>query len=1529
MTTRIKLRRDTAANWTTANPILAAGEPGLETDTGKIKYGDGVTAWDSLTHAGGDLLVNAGAITVETGDADRWLIRLRREDDIQNPQWQGVIVYSTNYDSEGNALVVANVDLQNDGIAVFKFTSAGELVWKKSIGGYANTYWMGSNNAVVDADDNLIFSMSSDSYTATIVKVNGSTGAIVFSNAVDMGASYSLNAIGVDSDSKIIIGGNIYISEQTAFVAKLNATATAIAWQKTLTGDSSNSDINALEVDFNDDIIVVGSADVVSQVNGNDVTENQILVAKITSAGTQAWQKVLQLNNESGGAAAGLSLDSVGNIYVTGSYVVDGGQQQEWGGRRSNAVVVFKMTTLGVVSWDRRIGPGECDWVGVSTAVGDDGDLYIYASTYELNPVGDHDNGASGYWTSRLVLARYNKTTGAVIWQSYFDNPLAQEVPGYGNDAPWGGVATDLMSVKDSKILIGGAVRLGQSGADLGSPWENSQYFNQGFLAQFDTDATKFSAEGWTLTTSRIPGKLTNTLEAVTGPCSFQNDIDMTADGTVTISTFDAGISVRRTTSRVNTWTFGKDGTFTAAQDANIRLQQTQLGYINLYGVWNQDNDSIWYESVCHDSDGNAYILGSNYWQSDRAHIQKFSPEGNLIWKRQLHSGEGASFYVEWSSNVYTLATVQNNGSGYKVGDRIVISGGQLGGTDGVNSLTLEVATINDSGNGDYAGGVDTVTIVSGVAPDGSSDAGGLQDYYDDAECQVKTMAYDPVTGNIIVVITTPTYNGDTLDNEWTETVALMIDSGSGTVVNSKTLADEGDVYPYDVNVSSTGKIAIVGEKFNEYTEYGAITPLEGSATDILWVTKSDIDAEHYPGEPNGNYYDWWITGSNITDQSQVQNVNYYYNVPVSAGAQTGSGLVVDVTVAGGAYTVVNTNGTGAGYKNYQKFRIHGDLLGGAVGTNDLTFKVGVDGGGNPNLITNIEGTAAGSDTTYTGLTPTKVPGSGAGITVQFSPEDGSYQYYNIVQQGQDYLVGDTVIIPGTVLAGGQVTTNDIIFNIDYVGAASAGNITGLSYVSGAHPSTHLSIRTDDNVAFDAVGETFAIKQNLGGEAFIWTPDFTKAIGGNNSDWFSGVVWDSTGANLYAVGSGRYEVTYDQALVVKYSSTGTLVASKYVNDSMGNNSADRGAVALMADDSIVVVHDMYNNERGQTNEILVTKLDSNLNILWQQFIGHESDDGWESPDSQISVAVDPVTDEIVIAWESTDYSNLIDDDAILIVKLDTDGEMLWKRLFGIYESDTNLNYTGPGNKALSIHGDKFTIVGSTDGPSDNTDNAFIVTLPLDGTGTGLHDIWTYAELNDNRIQIQRITDPAAATFTPTVHSNGITMTEDVKYYYTDYPEEDFTLYPTVIRSNEGGAIEFADGSKQTFSTALVPQVTIGENRYTLRPEDSGRHILVTSSDYSIVIPNWKKTTLPIGFTVTIINITDGNDVYVENESTNGYQGEMWFSGGDDKTAYVGIRDNGSGQMVTLIKIKEGTYSDDGDQHGDIWMIAGADIYNNN
>jgi hypothetical protein len=50
MATRMQQRRGTASQWTTADPILAAGELGFESDTGQFKIGDGVNHWSDLSY---------------------------------------------------------------------------------------------------------------------------------------------------------------------------------------------------------------------------------------------------------------------------------------------------------------------------------------------------------------------------------------------------------------------------------------------------------------------------------------------------------------------------------------------------------------------------------------------------------------------------------------------------------------------------------------------------------------------------------------------------------------------------------------------------------------------------------------------------------------------------------------------------------------------------------------------------------------------------------------------------------------------------------------------------------------------------------------------------------------------------------------------------------------------------------------------------------------------------------------------------------------------------------------------------------------------------------------------------------------------------------------------------------------------------------------------------------------------------------------------------------------------------------------
>jgi len=62
--TQIQIRRGTASQWTSANPTLASGEFGYETDTGKFKLGDGSTAWNSLAYKASGTVTS---ITAGTG----------------------------------------------------------------------------------------------------------------------------------------------------------------------------------------------------------------------------------------------------------------------------------------------------------------------------------------------------------------------------------------------------------------------------------------------------------------------------------------------------------------------------------------------------------------------------------------------------------------------------------------------------------------------------------------------------------------------------------------------------------------------------------------------------------------------------------------------------------------------------------------------------------------------------------------------------------------------------------------------------------------------------------------------------------------------------------------------------------------------------------------------------------------------------------------------------------------------------------------------------------------------------------------------------------------------------------------------------------------------------------------------------------------------------------------------------------------------------------------------------------------------
>ena len=73
-TVRVQVRKDTASNWTSADPILAVGEFGFETDTNKLKIGDGSTAWTGLGYIGvsSEGITDGHVLTADGSDGAAW-----------------------------------------------------------------------------------------------------------------------------------------------------------------------------------------------------------------------------------------------------------------------------------------------------------------------------------------------------------------------------------------------------------------------------------------------------------------------------------------------------------------------------------------------------------------------------------------------------------------------------------------------------------------------------------------------------------------------------------------------------------------------------------------------------------------------------------------------------------------------------------------------------------------------------------------------------------------------------------------------------------------------------------------------------------------------------------------------------------------------------------------------------------------------------------------------------------------------------------------------------------------------------------------------------------------------------------------------------------------------------------------------------------------------------------------------------------------------------------------------------------------
>ena len=215
MPTKIQLRRDTAADWTSNNPTLSEGEFGWESDTNRFKIGTGSAAWNSLEYADtlktlGDLGITGSTISAPS-NGDLTL----------TTSGSGKVNISNAYtlpSSDGSA----NQVLQTNGSGVLSFGSV-------SVGDFS---FVGSTMSSPSNADITLSPGGTGGVVASGLRLNGTT------ISADDSSTININD-GLNVDGTANIEGAL--STNTSLALASGETVTAILDEDNFSSDSNTA----------------------------------------------------------------------------------------------------------------------------------------------------------------------------------------------------------------------------------------------------------------------------------------------------------------------------------------------------------------------------------------------------------------------------------------------------------------------------------------------------------------------------------------------------------------------------------------------------------------------------------------------------------------------------------------------------------------------------------------------------------------------------------------------------------------------------------------------------------------------------------------------------------------------------------------------------------------------------------------------------------------------------------------------------------------------------------------------------------------------------------------------------------------------------------------------------------------------------------------------------------------------------------------------------------------------------------------
>lgn len=220
--TRIVTRHDTAENWKTYNPVLLAGEQGVEMDTKKIKIGDGTTEWNKLPYSG----ITMDEVIEALPRDDYYLLTIEKDDTTSDSDKLATI--ST--PKQGDVAVIKRY-LTTDESSNNKYTYTGYVydivdeqgVWGAMDGNYdAENVYFDSNIAITTAVGNISLSNGQGTIPAAGKNIKQVFEAIWTDENTEptvTNPSCTIVMNDLKSDASYEVGETVAISYTTSFSA--------------------------------------------------------------------------------------------------------------------------------------------------------------------------------------------------------------------------------------------------------------------------------------------------------------------------------------------------------------------------------------------------------------------------------------------------------------------------------------------------------------------------------------------------------------------------------------------------------------------------------------------------------------------------------------------------------------------------------------------------------------------------------------------------------------------------------------------------------------------------------------------------------------------------------------------------------------------------------------------------------------------------------------------------------------------------------------------------------------------------------------------------------------------------------------------------------------------------------------------------------------------------------------------------------------------------------------------------------------